>query len=102
MVKATIEDKKQKLHPGYFASVELSAIERAAVMVPEQALMKSLQGTIIYIIEDEKAKMIPITTGFRDSKGNIEVLTGVKEKDKVVIAGQMKIRDGASVSIITH
>ena len=45
-------------------------------------------------------KKIEIETGIRNS-GNLEVLSGINEGDKVVAEGLTKIRSGMKVKLIT-
>ena len=54
---------------------------------------------IYKIIENNMIKKIKIETGIR-YKGNLEVLSGINEGDKVVAEGLTKIRPGMKVKPI--
>jgi multidrug efflux pump subunit AcrA (membrane-fusion protein) len=54
---------------------------------------------IVFVVEDEKARMIPIKPG-RLYNGSVEVLEGgLKPGDRVVVTGNETLRDEAAVVI---
>ncbi|MEO6564720.1 MAG: efflux transporter periplasmic adaptor subunit, partial [Casimicrobiaceae bacterium] len=85
------------LRPGMFARVRLITKESAdAMVVPEQALVPQGTEQFVFKVVDGKATRVKVETGQRrDSK--VEVLAGLAAGDTVVIAGQLKIRDGSTV-----
>jgi membrane fusion protein (multidrug efflux system) len=99
VIRAQVRNQDTTLRPGMFARVRLITRERAEAMVlPEQALVP--QGTEQYVfkVADGKVVRVKIETGQRrDSK--VEVISGLAPGDMVVTAGQLKLRDGATVKI---
>lgn len=109
-VQATIPNRQHLLKPGMFADVAVLAGDRRdAVAVPDTAISYSLYGDSIYVVKD---------TDEQDDQGNpvlkveerfvnigethggwTEVLKGVEAGERVVTAGQLKLRDGARVNI---
>lgn len=67
-------------------------------MVPEQAIVPGGQPAVFKVM-DGKAVMVKIRLGVRRA-AQVEVLEGLAEGDVVVTAGQLKLRDGASVKPI--
>lgn len=99
-LRATIANNDRTLRPGLFARVALTVAERDdAVVVPEAALVASATGqeSAIYLIVDGRAAMKVVATG-RRFDGKVEITQGVKAGDQVVVAGQVRLRDGARVS----
>ncbi len=100
-LRATIANSDRTLRPGLFARVALTVAERDdAVVVPEAALVASATGqeSAIYLIVDGRAAMKVVATG-RRFDGKVEITQGVKAGDQVVVAGQVRLRDGARVSV---
>ncbi len=97
--RARLDNAAGKLRPGLFVRVRLLFGERQNVlMVPEQAIVPGGQPAVFKVM-DGKAVMVKIRLGVRRA-AQVEVLEGLAEGDVVVTAGQLKLRDGASVKPI--
>jgi len=48
-------------------------------------------------VVDGVAKLVPVTLGARQP-GLVEVTSGIKAGDEVVVAGQLKLHDGSKVN----
>lgn len=98
-VRAKASNEDGILRPGLFARVEL-ILERqdGALFVPEEALVPQGSDHFIYKIDGGKALWTRIAIGYH--KGNdVQVLSGLQLGDIVITSGQMKLRDGAMVSV---
>lgn len=102
VVRATVPNKDRRLRPGLFARVALvyDTIE-AAILVPEQAIIPIGQDKFVFKVVDGKAAMTKVTIGER-FLGRAEIREGLVAGDTVVTAGQMKIRDGADVTVLPN
>jgi membrane fusion protein, multidrug efflux system len=77
------------------------------VTVPETAVDYTLYGDSVYLLsekkeEDGKTSLIATRTFVQTGKrieGRAEVLKGLKEGDRVVAVGQLKLQSGAAVTI---
>jgi multidrug efflux system membrane fusion protein len=108
LVQATLANPERTLRPGMFAKAEaVVPNDITAVIVPETAVDYSLYGEVIYVVEDAtdakgnamlKAKRTPVKTGQRFD-GKVAVLSGLSGGERVVAAGQLKLNDGAVVTI---
>lgn len=100
-VQARIDNDRELLRPGLFARVGL-IIERRenAVTVPEQALVPRDGGNSVFKVVDGRAVLTEVEVGLR-RRGRAEIVSGLGRGDVVVTAGQMKLRDGALVDVIT-
>ena len=87
-----------ELKPGFFAEVTLASETRAgALVVPESAVQASEKGFVTYVVQDGKAKLHQIQIGLRTGTGLVEVVSGVKAGDTVVVEGSDRIADGMPV-----
>lgn len=88
-----------KLHPNMSCIMMIANYENPNTMVvPVSVIQKTSKGTMLYIADGNKAKTVSVTTG-RSSNGKVEILTGLKTGDKVVVAGYQDLDDGEAVSI---
>jgi membrane fusion protein (multidrug efflux system) len=82
-----------------FARVRLITREsKEALAVPEQALVPQGDQQFVYRIVDDKAVRTKVEVGQRRD-ARVEVLNGITRDDVIVTAGQLKLRDGASVKV---
>ena len=97
VIRARIPNPDSRLKPGLFVRVSLIYATRDnAIMIPEQSVVPIGDKKFVFTVVDGKAKQVAIRTGER-VKTMVEVVEGLKPDDVVVTAGQIKIRDGASV-----
>jgi multidrug efflux system membrane fusion protein len=98
-LKARFQNQDKTLWPGQFVVVELIlSIEAGAVRIPAQAVQRGPDGKYVYVVEDGKARMQPVTLGMRVDDETV-VKTGVKEGDTVVVEGMLRLYPGASVTV---
>ena len=108
-VRATIENHENLLLPGMFATIDIdTSTPQSYVTLPQTAIAYNSYGNIVYLVDekgrDEKgqpkffARQTFVTTG-APRGDQISVLTGVKDGDVVVIAGQVKLHNGAPVIV---
>ncbi len=98
-VRARIDNSQRRLRPGLFVRVNLELARREnAILVPEEAVVPRGEQRFVYKIVDGKAVMTPVVIGQRRF-GEAEIREGLAEGDTVVTAGQLKLFDGAPVSV---
>lgn len=86
------------LKPGFFAEVTLAGeSKKKALVVPEGAVQASEQGFVTYVVDKGKARMRPIEIGLRTGTGVVEILSGVKGGETVVVEGSDRLADGVDV-----
>lgn len=107
-VQATIPNKDERLRPGMFANVGVLLPEQPHyVTLPRTAVAYNPYGDYVYVIEKTrdkqgntvlKAQQHVVKTG--PTRGDqVAILKGVKAGQQVVVAGQIKLRDGSPVRI---
>jgi membrane fusion protein (multidrug efflux system) len=100
VVRARIPSPRGELLPGMFVRVAVVVAERPnALLIPEQAVVPVGNDAFVFRVIDGKAAMVKIGIGQRKA-GEAEVVSGLNPQDVVVTGGQMKIRDGAPVTVI--
>jgi RND family efflux transporter MFP subunit len=97
-IEALVPDKENLLKPGLFARVILyTGVMKDTVVVPNTALLYEGNQIRTYVVEDDKAKERPVKLGNKYGD-EIEIVEGIKEGDKVIVAGQQGLSEGAKVS----
>lgn len=102
-VKVTVEvtEGQEKLKPGMFCSVYiLIETHRDALVINRRALIPETEVSEVFIIDDSmvvhrRQLKIGITQG-----DTLEVLSGLREGERVVLVGQESLNEGAPVKII--
>jgi RND family efflux transporter MFP subunit len=70
-----------------------------AVLVPKDALVLSNSGTVVYLVNDDKAHLVPVKIG--PAHGPlIEVQGDLKAGSRVVVRGNERLRPGQPVRVI--
>jgi len=101
LARAKITNENSEILPGSLLEIEIFYNEKDALSVPDTSVMYEGSKKFIYkIVENNMIKKIEIETGIRNT-GNLEVLSGINEGDKVVAEGLIKIRPGMKVKLIT-
>ncbi len=99
VVKAQIGDASERLKSGMFATAELILDTHENVpVVPEEALVATQEGYVVYVVSDGKARRQAVTVGIR-RPGKAEVKTGLRRGQRIVTAGQMRVKDGSEVRV---
>lgn len=91
---------KNKLKAGTYVNVIIStSSDGQALMIPRNAIVSSVKDPSVYVVSNNTARMVKISTG-RSFDTNIEVLGGVSKGEKVVVNGQINLTDGAKVTVL--
>ena len=87
------------LKPGFFAEVDVATeSHKDALVVPEGAVQASERGFITYVAEGGRARLRPIEIGLRTGTGVVEILSGLRAGETVVVEGSDRLADGVSVA----
>ncbi len=109
LIRATLPNPDRKLLPGMYATVDIDTgkVQRY-ITLPQTAVSYSSYGSTVYLIDNKGknpqggdrlvARQSFVTTG--PTRGDqVAIIKGVDEGEVVVIAGQLKLRNGAGVAI---
>lgn len=98
-LRATVPNGDLTLKPGLFARVTIVVDRREnAMLIPESAVVPDGLGKVVFIVENGKAKRVPVELGKR-LPGKVEIVKGLTPQMTVVSSGQMRLRDGSTVSV---
>jgi membrane fusion protein, multidrug efflux system len=98
-LKATFENKDRALWPGLSVTTrtQVKALDNV-LTVPDDAVQHGPKGLYAYVVDgDSKAHLQPIKVRM-SGDGRSVVSDGLKEGQKVVVAGQYRVQDGVLVA----
>jgi len=97
-VVAEIKSPPTDLRPGSFAEVNVPIGEpQPSPVVPQTAVRPSEKGFLCFVVEDGIAKERVVVLGMRTKDGLVQVRSGLKAGEKLVVRGGEALRDGAAV-----
>ncbi|MFW6169753.1 MAG: efflux RND transporter periplasmic adaptor subunit [Planctomycetota bacterium] len=99
LIKITLDNEEGLLKPGGFgtAVLTLRTLENRPA-VPEEALVATTEGYIVYVVEDGVARKRRVQVGLRQA-GWGEVREGLQVGETVVRTGHLRLSEGDSVSV---
>ena len=101
LARAQIENENSEIIPGSLLEIEILYNEKNTLSIPDTSVMYEGNKKFVYkVIEDNIIKKTEVKTGVRNL-GNLEVLEGLLEGDKIIAEGLTKIRPGMKVKPIT-
>jgi membrane fusion protein (multidrug efflux system) len=105
-VRATLSNNDKRLHPGMFAQVQINSGQQNTVLtLPDTAITYNPYGNSVFLIQNtDKGTIVQnrqVETG-QSKAGRVEIISGLNAGDKVVSAGQIKLRNGIPVTIDTQ
>jgi len=98
-VKVTVEavSPPPQVRPGAFVQVDVVRETReAALLVPKDALVRELQKAYVFVARDGVAEKRQLGLGIEEG-GRVEALSGVEAGERVIVAGQGGLKDGAPI-----
>jgi membrane fusion protein, multidrug efflux system len=101
LLRATFANKDRVLWPGQFVNVTLTLTTQPdAVVIPSQALQTGQHGSYVFVVTPSSiAEYRPVTLT-RTIDGEAVVATGIAPGDNVVTDGQLRLTQGALVTIV--
>ncbi len=102
-IRATFANPDRQLLPGMFAEVRVLLPLRSGILtVPRTAITYNTYGDAVFLVQEKDGGLTvehrQVETGaVRD--GRVEIKSGLSAGDRVVNAGQVKLRDGVPVVI---
>lgn len=99
-VRAEIENADHAIRPGMLLSLALQANPQKRLALAEQALVPTGSSQFVVVLDaEDKPKRIEVQIG-RRVPGLVEIVSGLKASDRVVIDGATLIPPGGVVKIV--
>jgi multidrug efflux system membrane fusion protein len=98
-VKAMFDNRDHALFPAQFVNVQLLAdTRRAELVVPAAAVQQGPQGAFVYVVQDGKAVVRPVTVGIVDGE-RVSIAKGLDSGEVVITDGIDRLREGSVVEV---
>ena len=94
-----VPDPAVQLLPGMFVRLKVSLESvNGGVVVPAEAIVTTPEGRVVFVVEEGKAVARPVRTGI-EADNRIQVISGIRPGDRVIVAGNEKLKSGAAVRL---
>jgi len=101
-LKATFENKQRRLWPGQYVTVDVPVDHiQQALLIPSLALLTGQNGFYVYVIDDESTAHIRYVTPGSIVDDQTVITKGLNPGEKVVTGGQLRLKEGSKVKIMT-
>ena len=98
LVEIDVDNRKGELLPGSLAQVHFKAAAVQTFVIPVSAVIFRRQGTQVGTVDnDNVAHLIPVTIG-HDDGATVQIVSGLKEGDRVIQDPPDSLIDGEKVS----
>ena len=102
LVRIKIINEKSELIPGALLEVAILYNKKNSLGVPDTSIILEGNKAYVYkVIQDNIIEKVEIKTGMRTS-GNVEIIAGLQNNDRVVAEGLAKTRPGAKIKPIIN
>jgi multidrug efflux system membrane fusion protein len=100
LLKARFPNDDGSLWPGGFVNVRLQLyVEKDALVIPSAAVVSGQQGNFVFVIQPDSSAATRAVT-VRRTAGDLAIVSGdVQPGDRVVVDGQLRLRNGSKVQI---
>jgi RND family efflux transporter MFP subunit len=99
LIEALVPNPEESLKAGLFAKATLyTGPVRETVVIPVTALLYEEAKIRVFVEEGGRAKEKPISVGGKYGE-RMEITDGLKEGEKVVVAGQQNLSEGVKVHV---
>jgi len=86
-VRTAVPNADGRLKPDMFANVAIvTDLHRAAISIPQSALLKDGEKSVVFVVDGNGYKKIQVTAGI-EGNDRVEIIEGLKAGDKVVVKG---------------
>lgn len=98
--QALLNNQNRQLKPGMYAKLSIQEAQRPRLIIPETAITYTAYGNTVFLAKHQDQKItvqrVAIEVGERQ-QGYVEIKSGLKAGDQVVVSGQLKLNDGTQV-----
>ena len=92
-------DADVHLKSGLYAEVELPVKSEDKLVINKDAISGSMEKPSVFVVINGKAVKRSIVTG-QSNDTQVEVLSGLKKGELIIVSGQLNLNDGDEVNIV--
>lgn len=96
LLEAEVPNPDGNLKPGYFAHVTLNLGQDRALFVPQNGVLRYAGVARVFVLEGGVVHSREVTTGVVEN-GEIEIVKGLSEGEKIVVSDIDRLADGTAV-----
>jgi membrane fusion protein (multidrug efflux system) len=101
-VRAVLPNADNQLRPGMFLTVSLLKEDIQSLVIPEEAIVPERSKQFVFVVgPDEIAELREVQTG-RRRPGEVEIVRGLTQGERVITEGTLKARPGQAVKVIAQ
>lgn len=100
-IRANIKNQQLKLRPGMLMQIVLQKTVLQTLVLPEQSLVPVEDKQFVFVVVDNAVVRKEVKVG-RRKPGYVQIEGGLKEGDKVVVEGTLRLRDGSKIRVLTN
>ncbi len=100
-VEVICENKDERLRPGMFARVTANFGTNHHIVIPDVAVVKQ-QGSgeyFVYVLQSNNTVKYTLVQLGKRMGNRYEIVSGLNEGDRIVTEGQVRLKDGVSVTV---
>ncbi|MBI3828597.1 MAG: efflux RND transporter periplasmic adaptor subunit [Planctomycetes bacterium] len=100
---AMVQKSDANLKGGFFATIRIVTNEKKqAIVIPMTALLPTEYGFVSFVVQDGKAVRRKVETGLHVVDRAVEILSGLKEGEAIVVEGANSLQDGVPVKVLAN
>ncbi|MGA1875654.1 MAG: efflux RND transporter periplasmic adaptor subunit [bacterium] len=99
-IRIIADNPDRQIKPGMFARLELCPEQEYGLSIPAETIIKDSVGTAFVFVADKGIAARRMIAVGRRNGPLVEVLQGLSEGEKIVVAGQDKLKDGQKVEVV--
>lgn len=97
-INIKIDNKDGRLKTGMFAKGRIIEKAYKGVVIPMEAVLKEDDKSFVYVSDGKVAIKRQVVTGLLQN-GDVEIISGLKTGERIVVVGQDNLRDGVKVEV---
>ncbi len=98
--KLVVENNELKLRPGMFVQTDIILDRKdSVVVIPKDVIISSQRGKSVFIVVKGTAEEKQVTFGY-ENQDRVEITSGLKANDRLVVKGYETLRNRSKVKII--
>lgn len=99
-VKVRLDNEDGTMKAGMVAKIDIVLSENEGILVPLDCVLNLSDGAIVFTLDESREKVVKniVETG-EIVEDKIEIISGLKEGQEIVISGQYKLKDNDLVKV---